>query len=230
MKQTLYLVAAVLLALGLAGGVASWVAWRQSPIAEYNRLIDQGKKGLLGGNPAGAQRSLGRVLDSLMISDERVSLNFAHAGFAVRLEKGMDDTTQRYALDTVMAVYQALAASPQKTMASLAQNQLGNATVKFTPPDPAQWESALQEAITHYQNALRQDPTNDSIRYNYELLQRVFNFPNEVLATVDRLVSQRQYGLAYRFLAVSRKRDPRLNAQADMEQRLKAIYEIDQQP
>lgn len=230
MKQTMYLLAAVLLALGLAGGLASWMVWRQSPIAEYNHLIREGKKGLLGGNAKGAQQSLGRVLDSLKISDERVALNFAHAGFIVRQEAGRDDTTQRYSLDTVRTVYNALGASPHATLAAVAQNQLGNTEVKFAPPDPAQLENTLQEAINHYKNALRKDPANDSIRYNYELLQRVLNFPNEVLATVDRLVSQRQYGLAYQFLALSRQRDPRLDTYADMEQRLKAIYEIDKQP
>ncbi len=230
MKQTIYLLAAVLLALGLAGGLASWIAWRQSPIAEYNRLIREGKKGLLGGNARGAQRSLGRVLDSLKIAEERVALNFAHAGFIVRQQTGRDDTMQRYSLDTVRTVYNALGASPHATLAALAHNQLGNTQVKFAPPDPAQLENTLHEAINHYKNALRKDPANDSIRYNYELLQRVLVFPQEVLATVDRLVSQRKYGLAYQFLALSRQRDPRLDAYADMRQRLKAINEIDRKP
>lgn len=231
MKNGLPLIGGLLLTLGIMAGGASFFFHYQSNIAVSNKLIKEGKKGLLGGHYEGGLNSLGLLIDSLENTDEAVALNFAHCGFELRRQKNRADTTLRYSFDSTLQVYHALSQSRENRISSVAANQVGVSSVLFgQESDPTEIENMLKAAIGQFKEAIRKDPANDSLRYNFELIQRVYMFPEEVVKTVDQLVKERKYGLAYQYLRDSRKRDARLDAYADMEQRLKAIYQIDQQP
>jgi hypothetical protein len=231
MKNGLHLIGGLLLTLGIMGGSASFFFHYQSDIAISNKLIKEGKKGLLGGHYEGGLNSLGLLMDSLENQDESVALNFAHCGFELRKQKNRADTTLRYSFDSTLQVYQALSQSKENRISSVAVNQVGVSSVLFSQEsDATEIENMLKTAVGQFKEAIRKDPSNDSLRYNFELIQRVYMFPGDVVKTVDQLVKERKYGLAYQYLRDSRKRDARLDAYADMEQRLQAIYQIDQQP
>ena len=89
--------------------------------------------------------------DSLGVNEDEVLLNLANAYFE------LNDTT------AALQHYQQLTQSSNGKIKSLAQQQLGvtrNRQAKF------------EDALNHFKEAIKADPTNMDARYNYELLKR----------------------------------------------------------
>ena len=124
--------------------------------------------------------------------------------------------------------YAMLTASNSSHIASMASNQLGYASLRgsdvFEAPNA---DSLLVVALDHFKNALRKDPSNDSARYNYELVKMIVDFPETVLAETKALVAQKRYREAASVLERGMRRDPRLRQQKDFMQRLRTVIAID---
>ncbi len=99
------------------------------------------------------------LLDTLKVEDEKIAINLAHSYYKNA------DTTQ------AKIVYQ-IASSHAKdpTIKSVASTQLGII---------AHQKQELEQALTHFKQALREDPQNEKARYNYELLKRLTDQQNQ---------------------------------------------------
>jgi tetratricopeptide (TPR) repeat protein len=120
-------------------------------IAEINRLKKEAEQAYLNGNFSTAISHYHTLLDSFKVSDENIRLNLANA----YLQDKDTATAQQY--------YRQLANTPDREVKSLAQQQMGIV---------AHQQQKLQEALQHFKEALKADPTNEDARYNYELLKK----------------------------------------------------------
>lgn len=92
-----------------------------------------------------------RILDSLGVKEDEVSMNLAHSYFHLN--------------DSVNAqnAYLSLTSSRNPTLKSVANQQLGVMSNR-----QGKYEAALQ----YFKDALKADPTNDDARYNYEMVKK----------------------------------------------------------
>lgn len=121
-------------------------------IARVNKAKKEAEKAYMEGNYKKAHDAYKLLIDSMGVKEDEVLLDFAH--------------TQYHLKDTTNAVksYQQLTQSSNQTIASVAEQQLGQAFF-----DKKQYEPALE----HYKNALKKNPSNQDARYNYELLKKL---------------------------------------------------------
>ena len=121
-------------------------------IARVNKAKKEAEKAYMEGNYQKAHDAYKLLIDSMGVKEDEVLLDFAH--------------TQYHLKDTTNAVksYQQLTQSSNQTIASVAEQQLGQAFF-----DKKQYEPALE----HYKNALKKNPSNQDARYNYELLKKL---------------------------------------------------------
>ncbi|MCF6360743.1 MAG: tetratricopeptide repeat protein [Cyclobacteriaceae bacterium] len=127
-------------------------------IAKVNKAKKEAKEAYLANDFQLAHDKYAYLIDSLGINEEAVLLDYAHTLY------NLNDTTN------AVNSYQALSESSNKSMASIADQQLGQ--VMF---DKKQYEPALE----HYKNALRKNPSNQDARYNYELLKKILQKQEE---------------------------------------------------
>lgn len=123
-------------------------------IATINKMKKEAKEAYNNGNYELAAKNYQYLLDSLEVTDENIELNLANAYFK------MQDSTR------AMNTYSSIAGSEDAVIRSVAQQQLGimaNRNKKF------------EEALDHFKNALKADPSNEDARYNYELLKKVLD-------------------------------------------------------
>lgn len=120
-------------------------------IGKINRIKEEAKKAYLAGDYATAAAKYKYLTDSLAVTEEEVLLNLANAYFE------LNDTT------AAISQYQNLTQSSNNKIRSVAQQQLGVARNK---------QSKFEEALNHFKEAIKADPTNNDARYNYELLKR----------------------------------------------------------
>lgn len=127
-------------------------------IAKINKAKKEAKAAYLAGDFQLANNKYKLLIDSLGVKEEEVQIDYAHTMY------NLNDTTN--AVNT----YKELSESSNKTISSIAEQQLGQ--VMF---DKKQYEPALE----HYKNALRKNPTNQDARYNYELLKKLIQKQEE---------------------------------------------------
>lgn len=127
-------------------------------IAKINKAKKEAKEAYLSNNYQLAHDKYKFLIDSLSVDEEEVLLDYAHTLY------NLNDTTN------AVNKYQALSESINKSISSIAEQQLGQ--ILF---DKKQYEPALE----HYKNALRKDPTNKDARYNYELLKKLIQKQEE---------------------------------------------------
>ncbi len=131
----------------------SIVLWGDfNDIAKVNDLKRQAKEEYNAGNYKEAITHYKFLTDSLQIKDDNIKLNLANAYYQLK------DTTN------AKSNYNSLLSSRNKSVKSVAHQQLGimaNRNKKF------------KEAINHFKEALKADPSNEDARYNYELLKKI---------------------------------------------------------
>ncbi|HNP17792.1 MAG TPA: hypothetical protein PKL31_05105 [Fulvivirga sp.] len=131
----------------------SIVLWGDfNDIAKVNDLKRQAKEEYNAGKYKEAIGHYKFLTDSLQIKDDNITLNLANAYYQLK--------------DTANAKnnYNNLIYSGNKSVKSVAHQQLGimaNRNKKF------------KEAINHFKEALKADPSNEDARYNYELLKKI---------------------------------------------------------
>jgi tetratricopeptide (TPR) repeat protein len=120
-------------------------------IGKINSLKAEAKDAYLKGDFKKAIQKYRYLVDSLQVQEDEVLFNLANAYFNLN--------------DTVNAErnYQSITRSSKLPLRSKAQQQLGvlkNRQGKF------------EEALTHFKEAIKSDPSNEDARYNYELLKK----------------------------------------------------------
>jgi Ca-activated chloride channel homolog len=119
-------------------------------IGKVNSAKSEAKKAYLAGDFKTAISKY-RLLDSLGVKEDEVTMNLAHSYFHLN--------------DTVNAMnnYQSLTASTNPKFRSLASQQLGVM---------ANRNGKIEEALNHFKNALKADPSNEEARFNYEMVKK----------------------------------------------------------
>jgi len=120
-------------------------------IGKINSLKSEAKSAYLKGDFKTAIQKYKYLVDSLNVVEDEVLLNLANAYFL------SNDTTN------AVSQYQSLTRSPKNQLRSKAQLQLGVMSNRL---------GKSEEALTHFKEAIKSDPTNEDARYNYELLKK----------------------------------------------------------
>lgn len=120
-------------------------------IGKVNSLKTEARKAYASGDYKTAIQKYKYLVDSLQVNEDEVLLNLASSYYLSK--------------DTANAQlnYQAVAGSEKNAVRSKAQQQLGVM---------ADRQGKLEEALNHFKQAVKADPTNDDARYNYELLKK----------------------------------------------------------
>jgi Ca-activated chloride channel family protein len=120
-------------------------------IGKINTLKAEAKKAYQSGDYQTAIKKYRYLVDSLQVQEDEVLLNLANAYFQT------NDTTQ------ALSQYQSLSQSSKTQLRSKAEQQLGVM---------ANRAGKSEEALNHFKQAIKNDPTNEDARYNYELLKK----------------------------------------------------------
>jgi hypothetical protein len=120
-------------------------------IGKINTLKAEAKKAYQSGDYQTAIQKYRYLVDSLQVQEDEVLLNLANAYFQT------NDTTQ------ALRQYQSLTQSSKAKLRSKAEQQLGVM---------ANRAGKSEEALNHFKQAIKNDPTNEDARYNYELLKK----------------------------------------------------------
>jgi len=248
MKWNFKAIAPYALIVLLLGGIAFlyFKVIRKSQLAEISATKRQAKRDYIDGRFVDAASLYKHLVDSLKIEEEPVHINYANAGF---LSASMDSVTyskqgpsrhtpadsnshpQTAILSTAQQEYLKLTGAKNKNIGSMANNQLGIYILKVGDSHSDETgkaiDSLIQQSLVLFKEALKKDPTNDSARYNYELLKLKLNFPEMVYNKAEELVQRRRYGQAYKLMEVATKKDSRLNRYKDFTSKVQAIYKID---
>ena len=91
------------------------------------------------------------LVDSLGVTEDEVVLNLANAFYLAK------DTANAF------NTYQSVTGSPQSDIKSKAHQQLGIM---------ANQQGRSEEALNHFKQAIKAEPSNDDARYNYEMLKK----------------------------------------------------------
>lgn len=120
-------------------------------IGKINSLKSEAKKAYLAGDYKTAIQKYRYLVDSLQVQEDEVLLNLANAYYQ------LNDTTN------AISQYQSITQSSKKQLRSKAQQQLGVITNK---------NGKAEEALEHFKQAIKSDPSNADARYNYEMLKK----------------------------------------------------------
>ena len=120
-------------------------------IGKINSLKSEAKKAYEAGDFKTAITKYRYLIDSLHVNEDEVNLNLANAYFQ------LNDTTN------AVSQYQSLTQSSKNQLRSKAQQQLGVMSNR---------QGKFEEALNHFKQAIKSDPTNEDARYNYELLKK----------------------------------------------------------
>ncbi|MEQ8925947.1 MAG: hypothetical protein RLO81_09065 [Fulvivirga sp.] len=123
-------------------------------IATVNELKNRAKKAYNAGNYEEALNHYVMLTDSLGVKDENIAINLANTYYK------LNDTTE------AINSYSSVLGSLDRSIRTVAHQQLGiinNKNKKF------------EEALSHFKESLKADPTNEESRYNYELLKKILD-------------------------------------------------------
>jgi len=253
MKWNFKVIALYALIVVLLGGIAFlyFAVIRKSQLAEISSAKRQAKSDYMEGRFVDAAFLYKHLVDSLKIDEEPVSINYANAGF---LSAGMDTvtfakqaqsrhqektdssktgSTQQAVLNRAQQEYLKLTGAKSKVIGSIANNQLGVYVLKTqgstgeSDQTGKVIDSLIRQSLVLFKEALKKDPSNDSARYNYELLKLKLNFPEMVYTKAEQLVQRRRYGQAYKLMESASKKDSRMKRYKDFTNKVQAIYKID---
>lgn len=120
-------------------------------ISKINSAKTAAKKAFQTGDYQTAVEKYKYLIDSLGVKEDEVLLNLAHARYLLK------DTANAF------THYRSLTQSPKNQIASKANLQLGLMTNQ---------KGKAKEALSYFKQAVKQDPTNEEARYNYEMLKK----------------------------------------------------------
>ncbi len=121
-------------------------------IATVNKHKKEAREAYNNGDYATALSHYRYLIDSLQVEEPEVMLNMANTLYQLK------DTTR--AIERYASLYD----TPDKTVRSVANQQLGVVYNKMLQKP--------EMALEYFKQALKDDPTNEDARYNYELLKK----------------------------------------------------------
>ncbi|MEM9858128.1 MAG: hypothetical protein AAF843_12260 [Bacteroidota bacterium] len=127
-------------------------------IARVNKVKKEAKDAYLNGDYESALSKYKYLTDSLQVIDDDIRLNMANAYY------NLADTAQ--AIDN----YSQLFDSKSKAVKSTAHQQMGILSSK---------NQKFEEALDHFKEAIKADPSNTDARYNYELMKKILKEQEE---------------------------------------------------
>ena len=156
-------------------------------IAKINHLKSEAHKAYLEGNYQAAIEHYGVLIDSFLVSEEEILMNYANAAFLMTQAKssptqGIDGPVSTNATPTeeqseiykqlAQNTYTGLAQNASVNMRSVAFNQLGVIAFTSAPP-PKPGKDVLRQAQGLFKSALKTDQHNQPARFNYELVTKL---------------------------------------------------------
>ena len=135
--------------LFVALSIVTWVD--PATVRKINATKSAAEKAFKSGDYAAAVFHYKTLVDSLGVNEDEVVLNLANAYYLAK------DTTN------ALSHYQAVTASSKNVIRSKAHQQLGIM---------ANQQGRAEEALNHFKQAIKAEPTNDDARYNYEMLKK----------------------------------------------------------
>jgi Ca-activated chloride channel homolog len=120
-------------------------------ISKINRAKEEAKKAYEAGDFKKAANTYRYLIDSLEVKEDEVMLNLANALYQQK------DTA------SASTTYQSLTASTKRSISSRANQQLGLMSNE---------KGKAEEALNYFKQAIKDDPANESARYNYEMLKK----------------------------------------------------------
>jgi tetratricopeptide (TPR) repeat protein len=229
----------LLLAIIVVLAIPAWRLLQNHPISQSNRLKTKAETAYTSRQFVEAYGEYKRLVDSLGNTEPEVGINYANAAYlssqmlATGNRKAGEPLTQvDSALQQVFTLsqeqYMHLLSSADAGIASTAANQLGYSNVKGKNLfDESGGDSVLFQALDYFKEALRKNPENDSARHNYELIKKVIDFPEAIMAEAQALIAQKKYRQAAALLESGMRRDPRLRKKKDFMERLRTVITID---
>ncbi|MBO3700593.1 hypothetical protein [Roseivirga sp. E12] len=169
-------------------------------IAKSNKLKKEASTAYADGNFQEAISSYQMLLDSMEVEDDKARLNLANAAYIMSYggenmgllseissgETMVEDTAALNAIsddirffDIADSNYKRVKDGADKSLASMAHNQLGIISYKMGEQSPDEKESFTQSALSNFKQALLKNPKNDQARYNYELLKKLIRQQQE---------------------------------------------------
>lgn len=165
-------------------------------IAKVNGIKKDAKEAMEAQNYIEAVLYYIELVDSLAVDDDNLKMNMANAAYNLSYgledkqfldEAGEPDTNNPIAVDTAGASstelkfaviaenkYLELVNSVDKTIASSAFNQRGIISyIQSEKEKDGNKEGLFGQSLDHFKNALRNNPSNEAARYNYELLKKI---------------------------------------------------------
>ncbi len=121
-------------------------------IAKSNKLKKEAQESFKSGDYESAIKSYSFLIDSMQFSEDELYLNRAHSYYL------LGDTAN------AKPDYQNATASSSTSLRSLAHQQLGVM---------AKDKNLLEESLAHLKYALKNDPSNEDARYDYEVVKRL---------------------------------------------------------
>jgi tetratricopeptide (TPR) repeat protein len=183
-----------------------------------------------------AEKSYSEAKYEQAVEDHLVLLNdFEYKSSELSFDLGLSHHYSEK-VDEALTWYDQATQSPSKKLASFAFNQSGVIT-----GNKKEYESALSK----FQSALIQDPTNEQARYNYEMLARWLqrdeerknqdqnkpepsDFAKRKKAEADRLVEQFRFNDALKVMQDAMTQDSTVAAYQDFMTTLQEVVEIDE--
>lgn len=210
-------ISAIILTVTLWGGF--------NDIATINKLKKQAKEAYNKGDYEAALSQYQLLSDSLGVNDESLQLNLANTYYK------LNDTTK------AVTAYSNLLASNDKSVKSVAHQQLGiikNRAKQF------------EEALNHFKESLKADPTNNDSRYNYELMKKVLanqkqsdeqknqsdkkqepsEYAKKLKQQADDLVKRFQFENALNLMTAGLKKDPTVSYYNDFIKRIDDVIKM----
>ena len=140
--------------------------------------------------------------------------------------------------DSALLEYQKLGDSPYAPTRSIARNEMG-VVLAFDNEE---------EALSHFKQALKADPTNESARYNYELLKKYLaqkqeeednsqspnqpepsEYAKQLKKQADQWVAKQDYARAAQIMEEGVKKDPTVEHYRSFIDRVSAVAQIEAQ-
>jgi tetratricopeptide (TPR) repeat protein len=240
MKKGKVVLGIFLIALSVEAVVIAYFFWRDNDTSKRNSLITKAKDEYESREYVSAYKTYQELIDSLGFDNEAASFNYANAtllssDFLLRnfnknklnhIPEG--DSVQQHLMNSSRQLFTLLTVAADEDISSKAYNQIGVSIMKAAEKGSKdEWNTVLGEGLMFFKEALKKDPTNDNARYNYELIKKIYGFPETVLAETKALIAQQRYREAYALLESGMKRDIRLRSNKDFLQRIKSVIAID---
>ena len=132
--------------------ILSAVLWVDpATVKKINNAKSAAEEAFKNGDYSAAVKHYQYLVDSLGVHEDEVILNLANASYLAK------DTASAF------NYYQSVTESPKTDIKSKAFQQLGIMANK---------QGRAEEALKHFKESIKAEPTNDAARYNYEMLKK----------------------------------------------------------